>query len=88
MKALREAFAVHGGTCFYCRADLTGGEYTVDHAEASASGGKEQLQNLLISCKPCNAKKGHKPIECFDPEAGREWLSALLVQVQDRLNRI
>ena len=87
-KALREAFRIYGGDCFYCKKPIKAGDLTSDHAEATVSGGKTHLQNLLLACKPCNAGKGHKPIECFHPDAGREWLSALLAQVQDRLNRI
>jgi 5-methylcytosine-specific restriction endonuclease McrA len=87
-KALREAFNIHGGTCHYCKQPIKKGDLTIDHAEPSVLGGVGDLQNLLIACKPCNARKGRLPIECFNPDAGREWLSALLAQVQDRLNRI
>ncbi len=87
-KALKEAFRVHGGNCFYCEKSVTAEELSIDHVEATAVGGKGHLANLVIACAPCNQGKGHKVIEVFDPEAGREWLSALLAQVQDRLNRI
>jgi len=87
-KALKAALAKHGGTCFYCKKGVTAEDGTIDHVEAVARGGTSDLQNLLISCKPCNTAKGIKPIEFFKPEAGREWLSEVLAQVQDRLNRI
>ena len=86
--ALREAVHIHGGRCFYCKKRVKTDDLTIDHAESSAAGGKAELQNLLIACKPCNARKGSRTIESFNPEAGREWLSALLVQVQERLNRL
>jgi 5-methylcytosine-specific restriction endonuclease McrA len=86
-KALKEAHRVHGGACFYCRKLVTADQLTIDHADPVASGGKDEVQNLLIACKPCNLAKGHQPIEHFNPQAGREWLSAVLKQVQDRLNR-
>jgi hypothetical protein len=88
MKALKEAHRLHGGECFYCKKKLAEDELAVDHAEPSASGGKDEIQNLLIACKPCNLAKGHQPIEHYKPDAGREWLSAVLKQVQDRLNRL
>lgn len=86
--ALKKAFEVHGGHCFFCRKKLTLDELSIDHAEPIASGGKEQLQNLLIACRPCNRKKAGQAIEAFAPDAGREWLLALLKQVEDRLNRL
>lgn len=60
----------------------------IDHAEPALVGGGDDVQNLLIACKPCNLAKTHIPIEFFSPSAGREWLSAVLRQVQDRLNRL
>ena len=87
-KALKEAFKIHGGNCFYCKKPVTTEELSIDHAEAVVAGGKGELQNLLIAHLACNGSKGRQPIECFNPEAGREWLSALLIQIQDRLNRL
>ena len=87
-KALKAAHRLHGGNCFYCKERVAAGDATIDHVEAEGVGGRDHIQNLLIACKPCNVAKGHKPIELYSPEAGREWLSALLCQVQDRLNRL
>ena len=83
-KALERAFKMHGGTCFYCAKAIT--EMTVDHVEPVARGGSDALQNLVISCKPCNSKKGPIAIEAFNPRAGKAWLTALLTQVRSRLN--
>jgi 5-methylcytosine-specific restriction endonuclease McrA len=87
-KALRLAHETHGGDCFYCKKRIAKGQVTIDHVDARAFSGTKDLQNLVIACKPCNALKGRQPIELFKPEAGREWLGALLAQVQDRLNRL
>lgn len=87
-KALRTAHKIHGGDCFYCKKPIKKGEATIDHAEPERLGGGKSIQNLIIACKPCNAAKGHKPIEAFNRDAGAEWLKALLAQVQDRLNRL
>ncbi|HZF93626.1 MAG TPA: HNH endonuclease [Allosphingosinicella sp.] len=88
LKALKEAHKLHGGDCFYCRKAVPAEQLAIDHAEPLASGGKDDVQNLLIACKDCNGAKGRKAIEVYKPEAGREWLSAVLKQVQDRLNRL
>lgn len=87
-KALREAHRLYGGDCFYCGAPVRHEQLTIDHAEPEKLGGRDDLQNLLIACQPCNAGKGHRAIEAFSPTAGREWLAALLRQVQDRLDRL
>jgi 5-methylcytosine-specific restriction endonuclease McrA len=87
-KALRLAHDTHGGTCFYCKEEVARGAVTIDHVEAAASGGSKELGNLVVACKFCNSRKASRPIELFHREAGREWLSAVLAQVQDRLNRL
>jgi 5-methylcytosine-specific restriction endonuclease McrA len=87
-KALKEAHRVHGGACFYCKEPVRHEELTIDHAEPAKLGGRGDLENLLIACKPCNSRKRHQPIEDFSREAGREWLSALLQQIQERLSHL
>ena len=86
--ALTKAHAQHGGDCFYCKKPIAKDQVSIDHVEPKTLGGTGSLQNLLICHKSCNQHKGHKPIEAFHPEAGREWLQALLKQVQSRLNRL
>ena len=83
--ALRKAGVKHGGTCFYCKIKLDKDTLTIDHVEGRTS---QSIQNLLLACKPCNAKKGHQPIEAFSPNAGRAWLQALLQQVEERLKKL
>jgi 5-methylcytosine-specific restriction endonuclease McrA len=87
-KALQMAFDLHGGACFYCGHSLTQEDLTIDHAEPVSRGGNDHLQNLLLSCKPCNKAKAARPIEMFRPEAGREWLAALHAQIKERLDRL
>lgn len=86
--ALKNAFEKHGGHCHYCKKAIKKTEFSIDHVEAKAKGGSDSLQNLVISHKNCNLAKGQMPIEAYNPAAGKEWLSALLVQVLSRLNQI
>jgi 5-methylcytosine-specific restriction endonuclease McrA len=83
IKAFRIAIGVHGGKCFYC--GTSEDEMTVDHVEPLGKGGDEAIQNLVVSCQPCNRAKATKPIELFNVAAGRDWLEALLRQTEERL---
>lgn len=90
-KALREAMKIHGGDCHYCRKPLSGNapeSWTLDHIEPTALGGRNNLPNLVIACQPCNAKKGHMPIDAYNPQATREWLEALRKQIDGRLENL
>jgi len=45
-------------TCQYC-----GEKYqsmTVDHIFPKSKGGKEQWENVVVACKPCNLRKGRR----------------------------
>jgi 5-methylcytosine-specific restriction endonuclease McrA len=86
--ALRKAFVQHGGSCFYCKKPIAAAEMTIDHVESKKLGGSGSAQNLVLAHKACNAAKNHVPIEAFNPQAGREWLQALLKQVEDRLRKL
>lgn len=89
-RALRAAMKIHGGKCFYCSTSFkaTATDWTLDHVEAEVLGGTSHLANLVIACKPCNTKKGHQPIDSFDPNASRLWLEALSKQIDERLSRL
>jgi 5-methylcytosine-specific restriction endonuclease McrA len=86
--ALTKAFGKHGGQCYYCRKAIGRDEFSLDHIEPKCCGGSDSIQNLAICHKACNINKGRLPIEAFHPEAGKEWLQALLKQVQERLHRL
>ena len=91
LNAIKLALAKHGGTCFYCKkakAAEPSVNFTLDHIEAKASGGKDDLGNLVVACKPCNVEKGQGLIDTFNPRATREWLTALQAQTKARLARL
>jgi hypothetical protein len=53
--------------CHYCNAMLTMREATIDHKQPRAKGGTNVLDNMVISCFPCNLRKGTTPYEEFNP---------------------
>jgi 5-methylcytosine-specific restriction endonuclease McrA len=56
--------------CYWCgdeQADI----YTIDHFYPLARGGAHQIDNLVISCKPCNLRKNAKDPYEFAKEIGR-----------------
>lgn len=58
--------------CFYCGKDCTG-NFHWDHRIPIAAGGPDAEWNLVISCPPCNLKKGAKvPKTLFAEEIFKE----------------
>ncbi|WP_407542923.1 RNA-guided endonuclease IscB (plasmid) [Deinococcus radiomollis] len=50
------------GACAYCQKT---GKLEVEHLEPRSSGGSNRLSNLVMSCQPCNLKKGGKTLAEF-----------------------
>lgn len=53
--------------CFYCKKHLKYRQITLDHYFPKSRGGTNEIFNLVLSCKKCNALKGNKiPINYED----------------------
>jgi 5-methylcytosine-specific restriction endonuclease McrA len=66
---LRALFTRQEGRCYYCFAILTTPEGPVechrDHFEPLLYGGSDSIFNIVLSCAPCNARKGTSDGEAF-----------------------
>jgi 5-methylcytosine-specific restriction endonuclease McrA len=79
-RALRRASEVHPARCFYCHTEKTKNQQalTIDHIDPAFAGRRGDIANLVLACVGCNRKKANRPVEEFDPKAGRSWLAAIL----------
>ncbi len=55
------------GKCAYCSEEIVGNSFDVDHLVPmnKSSGGMHMYGNLVLSCKPCNAKKHFDDLDTF-----------------------
>ena len=49
--------------CQYCRERFKEADLTIDHVIPRSKGGKNQWDNVVAACKPCNQKKGSHMLE-------------------------
>jgi hypothetical protein len=60
MRNVRKRFyAAQDGLCFYCRKPMHIENSTFDHLHPQALGGKDNIENLILACQPCNYEKSH-----------------------------
>jgi 5-methylcytosine-specific restriction endonuclease McrA len=52
-----------GRACVYCRKEDVPLE--VEHVQPRSKSGSNRVSNLTIACRPCNGKKGNRPVEEF-----------------------
>ena len=67
-KKIRKSLLVEfEGRCAYCDQAVDGNEFDVDHLVPinKSSGGLHMYGNLVLSCKPCNAKKHSYDLDEF-----------------------
>lgn len=61
-----------GDRCWYCGCvfddQATGGSrmLTLDHVEPTAGGGTSSLDNLRLSCRACNGRKGQLGADAYE----------------------
>jgi hypothetical protein len=67
----RQVIQRAGNRCEYCHIhqDDSASRHQVDHVIAEKHGGKTTLENLALSCLPCNRRKS-SDIGALDPESG------------------
>jgi hypothetical protein len=49
--------------CAYCDCELSYGDIHIDHIVPLSKGGTNDIENLALSCKPCNLRKGARTPE-------------------------
>lgn len=48
--------------CQYCRERLPLSKLTYDHVVPRCQGGRTRWENIVMACRPCNGRKGHKSV--------------------------
>ena len=56
-KMREEVYAKCDGHCAYCGCEISMKEMQIDHLEPFYNGGKDNIENLMPSCRQCNFYK-------------------------------
>jgi len=59
----RKLFRRDRGLCAYCGERIHEGDAEAEHIVPNSRGGKYSWMNLVISCRPCNQRKGNRTPE-------------------------
>jgi 5-methylcytosine-specific restriction endonuclease McrA len=58
IRRLNYLFERDGAECRYCKKPLNFMTATIDHKIPRASGGSQEISNLVLACGECNGRKG------------------------------
>lgn len=62
IKWRKKQFLAQGGLCWYCQVFLPVTKINVEHKTAISIGGRNNINNLVLSCSGCNKNKGSKTL--------------------------
>lgn len=51
--------------CIYCGENISGRLYTIEHLTPLSRGGSNDVENIALACRSCNARKGDKLVTEF-----------------------
>ena len=71
-------------TCQYCGAHPPDVILEIDHIEAVANGGTNDIDNLVTSCEPCNRGKSAVPLDCI-PQSLKD-KAAAIAEAEEQLS--
>ncbi len=62
-RRLRQAVIERDGQyCSYCAEFVQRGKIAIDHVQSVLHGGTDDADNMVVSCKGCNSRKGSKSL--------------------------
>jgi 5-methylcytosine-specific restriction endonuclease McrA len=54
-----------GPRCVWCGRELWRRDLTLDHVVPRSRGGHMTPENALLACRPCNRRRGSKPVDAY-----------------------
>jgi hypothetical protein len=63
VKQIERLLVLQGQRCFFCDSPIPGGEASVEHLIASATGGTNDDSNCVVCCRSLNAAFGNKGVK-------------------------
>lgn len=61
----KKIFDKCGGHCGYCGIKLKNNKFEIEHRQPKSRGGRDNPNNILPACRPCNIRKGPLTVEEF-----------------------
>lgn len=61
-----------GAACVWCGRELWRRDLTVEHVVPRSRGGHMTPENALVACRPCNRRRGSRPVDAYVRELLRE----------------
>ena len=77
-----------GPSCVWCGRELWRRDLTLEHVVPRSRGGHTTPENAVVACRPCNRRRGSRPVDAYVRELLREAARVDLAALRDTLDRL
>ena len=77
-----------GATCVWCGRELWRRDLTREHVVPRSRGGHMTEENALVACRPCNRRRGSRPVDAYVRELLAEGTAVDLGALRAALERL
>jgi 5-methylcytosine-specific restriction endonuclease McrA len=77
-----------GAACVWCGRELWRRDLTREHVVPRSRGGHMTAENALVACRPCNRRRGSRPVDAYVRELLREGADVDLAALREALGRL
>ena len=77
-----------GRACVWCGRELWDRDLTREHVVPRSRGGHMTAENAVVACRPCNKRRGSKPVDAYVRELQREGAAVDVAALRSALARL
>jgi 5-methylcytosine-specific restriction endonuclease McrA len=77
-----------GPACVWCGRELWQRDLTLEHVVPRSRGGHATPENAVVACRPCNRRRGSKPVDAYVRDLLREGAQVNLDALRLTLTRL
>jgi|SRR3712207_4140009 len=83
-----DVIARDGPACVWCGRELWRRDLTLEHVVPRSRGGHMTEENALVACRPCNRRRGSKPVDAYVRDLLREGAAVDVDALRESLSRL
>ena len=83
-----ELISRDGSACVWCGRELWRRDLTREHVVPRSRGGHMTAENAVVACRPCNKRRGSRPVDAYVRELLREGADVDVATLRAALGRL
>ena len=83
-----ELISRDGSACVWCGREPWRRDLTREHVVPRSRGGHMTAENAVVACRPCNKRRGSRPVDAYVRELLRDGVDVDLDTLREALGRL